>query len=103
MATAMVSARPSMPTFVILGFMSDEFMRLLRWKVERRDPSRLRLGPLVAAKAMAHPRRLDSSPTLKRSFSSHKVVRRRLRQCDLKFTIPHHINTKLDTYNEPIH
>ena len=25
------------------------------------------------------------------------LVRRRLRQCDLKFIIPHHINTKLDT------
>jgi len=69
----MVSAWTSRPTYLILGFVADDFMRLLSWNVERRDPSNLQLVALEVAKAMANPRRLNLSSALKRSFSSHRV------------------------------
>lgn len=70
---AMVSVWTSMPTYLIVGFMGVEFIRLLSWRVERRDPSKLRLVALVAAKVTANPHRLNSSATLNRSFSSQRV------------------------------
>ena len=73
METAMVSAWTSMPTCLILGFVGDEFISLLSWKVERRDPSNLQLVALEVAKAMANMRRLSSSPMLKPAVSGHKV------------------------------
>jgi len=73
MAAAMVSAWTSMPTHLIFGFVGGEFMNLMSWNVERRDPASIQRVALVAARAMAHPRRLNSSPALKRPFSSHRV------------------------------
>jgi len=73
METPMVSAWTSMPTYLILGFVGDEFMSLLSWNVERRNPSSLQLVALVAAKAMANLRRLNSSSALNRPFSRHRV------------------------------
>jgi len=73
MATAMVSAWTSMPTYLILGFVGGEFISLLSWKVERKEPSKLQPVALVAEKAMANAGRLLSSPALRRSFSNHGV------------------------------
>lgn len=69
----MVSTWTSRPTYLILRIVGDEFISLLSWNVERRDPFRLQLVALVTAIAMTNPRRLNSLPALNRPYSSHRV------------------------------